>query len=270
MVSLAPARLLCVLVLTAWAVTACGAQEASDSTSQPMPDGDGAASVMSEQPSAQPSTTQPPPPDATTAEPTTAEPSPTQPAADDPAAMDQLAGVLSREVAQRGQGTLQMVPGSQAALGEGPVRTVSVEVEEGLAVDLARFAEFVMTTLNDPRGWTQGQEMSFARTDGPADVQVVLASPDTSAELCRPLVTRGTLSCRVGPRAIITHFRWVNGVEDYAGDYTRYRQYVVNHEVGHVLGHGHVPCPGEGEPAPLMMQQTLGLQGCLPNAWPQP
>lgn len=184
--------------------------------------------------------------------------------------MDQLAGVLSRELAQRGQGTLQKVPGSQAAPGEGPVRQVSVEVEEGLAVDLPRFADFVMATLNDPRGWGHDQKMSFARTDGPGDIQVVLASPDTSAELCRPLETHGTLSCRVGPRAIITHFRWVNGVEDYAEDYTGYRQYVINHEVGHVLGNGHVPCPTEGELAPLMMQQTLGLEGCRPNPWPHP
>ena len=43
-----------------------------------------------------------------------------------------------------------------------------VEVERGLPVDGARFAGFVLATLNDDRSWGHDGAMTFARTDGDA------------------------------------------------------------------------------------------------------
>lgn len=193
---------------------------------------------------------------------------PTITTAPEPPSADERAGVLGEVVPQVGFGETVVVPGSVPAPGPGPVRTVRVEVEGGLPVDRPAFADFVLATLNDPRGWGRDGAMSFARTDGDAEIIVVLASPDTSARLCRPLRTGGTLSCRNGQRAVLTHYRWVLADPDYGTDRTGYRQYLVNHEVGHFLGYGHVPCPGAGVAAPVMQQQTKGLLGCAPNAWP--
>lgn len=242
------ARWLLIAVLVVAPVTACG-----DDPPDQMPDAEAPAT------------------EATQAAAPSSEPSdPSREPAPEPPSEDQLAGLLSREVSDSGTGELQVVPGVASAPGPGEVWQVKVSVEGGLDVDGAAFASLVMSTLNDPRGWTQ-DGLSFARTDGDDhDVEVVLASPDTSERLCRPLVTRGTLSCRSGDQAVITLYRWVHGTEDYGDDLTAYRQYVVNHEVGHALGHGHVGCPGAGQPAPLMMQQTLGLDGCAPNPWPHP
>jgi len=182
---------------------------------------------------------------------------------------DLAAGVLEPIVPQSGPGTTTRAAGSVPAVAPGKPVRVRVEVEDGLAVDVDAFAAFVITTLQDPRGWVR-EGWSFSRTDGDADVVVTLATPDTSARMCAPLDTQGTLSCRVGDDVVITHYRWVNGADAYGEDRTSYRQYLVNHEVGHALGHGHVPCPGRGQLAPTMLQQTKGVGECVAQPWPYP
>lgn len=184
---------------------------------------------------------------------------------------DRAAGLTSLKVPDVGTGRLVTVKGSVKAPGKGTVKTVRVRIEGGLGIDGQSFAAFVMDTLNDERSWGHGGTMTFARTaSASADITVVLASPDTSAAMCAPLVTYGKLSCRTGSKAVLTLYRWVKAIPGYRPDYTGYRHYVINHEVGHTLGHGHEYCAGKGERAPLMMQQTKGLKGCKANPWPYP
>ncbi|WP_375000118.1 DUF3152 domain-containing protein [Aeromicrobium sp. CTD01-1L150] len=140
-----------------------------------------------------------------------------------------------------------------------------VEVERGLGIDTETFADEVDRTLADRRGWTT-QAFRFHRTSN-ASLRVVLASPATADRLCAPLQTNGEVSCRNGDDVVINARRWGEGV-DHIANLRQYRRYLVNHEVGHALGFGHEPCPGPDAPAPVMLQQTLDLEGCRANPWP--
>ena len=96
-----------------------------------------------------------------------------------------------------------------------------------------------------------------------------IVTPGTTDRLCAPLLTRGEVSCQNGNRVVLNAKRWVLGADAYGSDLKNYRRYLVNHEVGHYLGYRHVECPGGDEPAPVMMQQTKGLDGCRKNPWPR-
>ncbi|GAA3114366.1 hypothetical protein GCM10010466_01840 [Planomonospora alba] len=150
---------------------------------------------------------------------------------------------------------------------KGKVVRYMVEVEKGLPFDPEEFAAEVHRILNDPRGWGY----RFRRVSrGPARIRVSLSSPALTDRRCLPLRTMGELSCWNGGRAVINAVRWNQGVPGYGRDVASYREYVISHEVGHGLGHGHVPCPGPGRRAPVMLQQTKSLYGCRPNPWPFP
>jgi hypothetical protein len=62
--------------------------------------------------------------------------------------------------------------------------------------------------------------------------------------------------------------RWNTGPPQFPGSIHEYQALIINHEVGHRIGHGHEGCPGKGKPAPAMLQQIDGLHGCVANAWP--
>jgi hypothetical protein len=200
----------------------------------------------------------------------------TVPDAEGEGAPAELPPPVAATYVEQGAGTLTVVDGTSPVYGTGPLERFVVEVEDGIGVDGGQFAEAVAATLGDDRSWGSGGQLSFQRVgagaaaSGDYDFRVSLVSPGSMERWCPGVGTGGYTSCRYGERAVINLARWETAVPDYDGDLATYRLYVVNHEVGHALGHGHEQCPGPGQPAPVMQQQTLGLQGCLKNAWPHP
>ena len=178
---------------------------------------------------------------------------------------------------QRGGGRYDVVPGTSKVFGSGPLHRFTVELEAGVADDGAAFAAAVQKTLSDPHSWGHGGRASFQRIDsGVPDFRVTLTSSLTVRKLCGYDLPYET-SCYNGDlaRVVINDARWVRGAVAYKDNVPLYRVYVVNHEVGHALGNGHLQCPRNGALAPVMMQQTLGVSTpgvgtCKPNPYPFP
>lgn len=165
-------------------------------------------------------------------------------------------------------GTVSVIPGTAAVAGTGPVRTFTIEVEDGLAIDGACFATEVERVLFDERSWVGTGEVTWQRVDADPDTRVILASPSTTDQLCLPFQTNGVFSCTIEQiRTVLNVGRWRTGAPDFLG-IEEYRIYLVNHEIGHALGHNHVGCPAAGAAAPVMMQQTKGVGACVANPWP--
>ncbi|THA70249.1 DUF3152 domain-containing protein [Streptomyces sp. A0958] len=180
-----------------------------------------------------------------------------------------------------GSGDFETVPGSAEAPGKGTKHRYRIDIEKGLGLDAQLFAQAVQKTLNDDRSWAHGGDMTFERiSKGDPDFVITLASPGTTGKWCRKSgldTTEDNVSCdsAATERVMINAYRWAQGSATFGPDKLySYRQMLINHEVGHRLGHNHVSCGTEGALAPVMQQQTktLDIDGikCRPNPWVYP
>ncbi len=196
------------------------------------------------------------------------------------------------------------MPGTTAQVGRGTAKVFryTVEVENGIDPTMFggdnAFAQMVDQTLANPKGWTHNPQFAFIRVDGTTggnpDFRISLVSPVTVREGCG-YEFRLETSCynpSYGPdrqaRVFINEARWVRGAVPFEGDIGSYRQYVINHEVGHAIGYvRHEACDKQGGLAPVMMQQTFSTSNddaaqfdpdfvkadgktCRFNPWPYP
>lgn len=140
----------------------------------------------------------------------------------------------------------------------------------------ANFEDFrnkVAETLNDSRGWVRAG-LKFVEVSEGQDLNIVLSDP-ASLEGYNGYCS-GELSCTSGyNEVIINDNRWREGTDATTGSglmsQRDYQIMVVNHEMGHWLGHyQHIEdCAVSGGVAPIMLQQSTGLRSCGAfNPWP--
>ncbi|MYM19803.1 DUF3152 domain-containing protein [Brevibacterium sp. 5221] len=198
-----------------------------------------------------------------------AEAEPEQLAAPSASAPTGLSTHAADGVPEKGSGRWAALGETKRANAQGRAFPVFIRVEDGLPIDAQEAASFIMTTLQDRRGWQRLDHVAFAQvsSQSKAKVTINIAAPSTVDRLCAPATTDGELSCRNGDNVVFNARRWLAATPEF-DSLAQYRTYLVSHEVGHALGHGHEKCPGRGRLAPVMQQQSISLQGCRANGWP--
>lgn len=148
------------------------------------------------------------------------------------------------------------------------VITYDVAIKGNTKGTLESFKKVVADTFKDERGWKRaGVEFKYVENNG--RLHMILAEPGIIGALggCS-----SQLSCTVKPAVYINDDRYMGASESYRAlgiSVENYRTMVINHEVGHWLGHDHiVACETSTGLAPIMLQQSTGLRGCRPNYWP--
>ncbi len=153
----------------------------------------------------------------------------------------------------------------------GPVVLYAVRIDPDTGVDVGEVAVVVDQTLHDARSWQPIKRTTFTATSWiRARLRIRVRSPKNIDRSCAPFKTAGVKSCSRNWEVFVNSDRWLLGAAPSQMPLDEYRKYVINHEVGHSLGEEHQRCPGPGALAPVMLQQTLSLNGCLPNPWPNP
>jgi hypothetical protein len=157
----------------------------------------------------------------------------------------------------------------------------------------------VTSTLSDPRSWIASGSIDLQRVDASypnPDFTIDLTTPNTDhrPDLCGfQIQYEGSCWILRTHQVVINIARWVRGALAFNGDLGLYRQYAINHEVGHAFGNHHVGCASNGGLAPVMMEQSFGVSDnyvydvndpepsnrgaverdgkvCQVNAWPYP
>ena len=207
---------------------------------------------------------------------------------------------------QAGAGTWRVLPGTGPIVGKagaGKVYHYEIRVEDGIDPSFYQgddaFVSDVQSTLSDPRSWIAAGTIGLQRVDATypkPDFTIDLTTPNTDhrPDLCGfEIQYEGSCWVLGSHQVIINIARWVRGALAFNGDLGLYRQYAINHEVGHAFGNHHVGCAANGGLAPVMMEQSFGVSDdyvydvndpepgnrgavrrddkiCQVNAWPYP
>lgn len=186
-----------------------------------------------------------------------------------------FSGIVSLAVAAeigKSQLALQKAADKVYFTGASMVVTYDVSTRGTVKGDAEEFRRIVAETFADERGWRRAG-VTFKEVPSGGRLHMVLAEP-SQVKAAAPGGCSDTLSCTVKPYVLINDVRWMNASDSYnelGVSLLDYRRMVINHEVGHFLGHEHIArCETAGGLGPIMIQQSTGLRNCRPNSWPLP
>ncbi len=143
-----------------------------------------------------------------------------------------------------------------------------IDTRGNVEIPEQQFAERVHTILADPRGWSR-LGVQFERVEAGGEFTIVLSQVTHVPSFGPPCDAE--FNCKVGDFVVVNEDRWLLATQPWnnaGGNVPNYQHLVINHELGHWLGHDHPACPGIGGASPVMMQQSIDLGGCKFSAWP--
>lgn len=141
----------------------------------------------------------------------------------------------------------------------------------GVAVsELTELNDKLAAVYADARGWSDDGRLGFEHVDSGCNYTVWLSAANqmtTFGAICDDYY-----NCQVGNSVVVNNDRWMSATVPWnqtGGSLEDYRVLIIDHETGHRLGFVDNPtCPGAGQPAYVMMQQSMDLKGCTFNIWP--
>lgn len=138
-----------------------------------------------------------------------------------------------------------------------------VSVESIVKKSLKNFKKEVHNILSHPKSW----KVNFIQDDTNFDFELTLASARNIKTYCN----FSGLSCAdpYNKKIWINNYRWTKGAKPSKLSLKNYRIYLINHEVGHILGFLHAK-PIKNRKVPVMNQHTLGIKEGLPWMFPLP
>ncbi len=139
------------------------------------------------------------------------------------------------------------------------------------AASLDDLAGKLAATYADARGWNDGGVIAFEHVDSGCSYTVWLSAPQYMTGFGS--ICDDYYNCQVGTNVIVNNDRWEKATEPWnqtGRTIEEYRSLIINHETGHRLGFrdNNITCSQSGELAPVMMQQSIELNGCAFNPWP--
>ena len=138
---------------------------------------------------------------------------------------------------------------------------------------IKKFEKFILSVLNDKRGWAFGCPWTSAESEDECNWKVYLKEPSAIKRIGGSENLSVTIMNTEGAKTTYFNLKnWLTVPEKLQDSYSLkdYRTYLVLHEFGHAMCNynGH-PNNSKSPIAPIMSQQTKGLKnGQAKNIWP--